>query len=110
MSHCAGVLGTVSTSSADRESIATYRRNRASTDSVGERETNLKLSKDRAAAVLQWLQAKGLAAKRLESEGFGPDKPLASNDTAEGRAKNRRVEFIVLEVKTDDAPSESTDW
>lgn len=83
------------------------------TDSVGKHETNLKLSKDRAAAVRKWLEGKGIAASRLESEGYGPDKPLQSNDTPEGRAKNRRVEFIVLE--TGDAAGggnsgESTEW
>jgi len=78
------------------------------TDSIGKRETNIKLSKDRALAVLNWLKGKGVAASRLESEGFGPDKPIAPNETPEGRAKNRRVEFIVLDMKTDD--KESTDW
>ncbi len=67
------------------------------TDSVGGREMNLKLSKDRAASVRKYLTSKGIKDSRLESEGFGPDKPIAPNNTAEGRAKNRRVEFKILE-------------
>jgi len=82
------------------------------TDTVGKHDKNVQLSKDRAAAVLKWLQGKGIPASRLESEGYGPDKPLASNDTPEGRAKNRRVEFIVLEPagKGGGGAEGSTDW
>lgn len=67
------------------------------TDTIGSREDNLKLSKDRAASVRQYLIDKGIDADRLESEGFGPDEPVATNETAKGRARNRRVEFILLE-------------
>lgn len=66
------------------------------TDSKGSPPNNLKLSKDRAAAVRNYLQGKGIAASRLESEGFGQTKPIASNDTDDGRSKNRRVEFKLL--------------
>lgn len=66
------------------------------TDSKGMPANNLKLSKDRAAAVRNYLQGKGIAATRLESEGFGQTKPIASNDTDDGRSKNRRVEFKLL--------------
>lgn len=66
------------------------------TDSRGGRWFNVKLSKDRAAAVMKYLVDHGIEQKRLESEGFGPDKPVDSNDTEEGRAKNRRVEFKIL--------------
>ncbi len=66
------------------------------TDSKGVPANNLKLSKDRAAAVRNYLLGKGVAAARLESEGFGQTKPVASNDNEDGRAKNRRVEFKVL--------------
>jgi OOP family OmpA-OmpF porin len=66
------------------------------TDSKGMPANNLRLSKDRAAAVRNYLQGKGIAASRLESEGYGQTKPVASNDTDEGRSKNRRVEFKIL--------------
>ena len=66
------------------------------TDSKGTAPNNLRLSKERAAAVRNYLQGKGVAANRLESEGFGQTKPVSSNDTDEGRAKNRRVEFKIL--------------
>jgi outer membrane protein OmpA-like peptidoglycan-associated protein len=66
------------------------------TDSVGSDEMNLQLSKDRAASCVRYLVAKGIAAGRLQSEGFGETKPVATNDTPEGRAKNRRTEFKVI--------------
>ena len=66
------------------------------TDDKGADEMNMKLSKDRAASCLRYLVGKGIAADRLESEGFGETKPIADNGTAEGRAKNRRVEFKIL--------------
>jgi OmpA-OmpF porin, OOP family len=66
------------------------------TDSKGTPANNLRLSKERAAAVRNYLQGKGIAASRLESEGFGQTKPVAPNETDEGRAKNRRVEFKIL--------------
>lgn len=67
------------------------------TDSVGSDATNLRLSTDRAAAVRQYIIGKGIADARLESNGFGESKPVTTNDTPEGRAKNRRVEFKILE-------------
>jgi OmpA-OmpF porin, OOP family len=66
------------------------------TDNKGSHDLNMRLSKARAASVVQYLEQHGIATSRLESDGFGPDKPIASNDTAEGRAKNRRVEFKIL--------------
>lgn len=65
------------------------------TDNVGSHPYNLKLSSDRAAAVAKYLKDKGIASSRVTSEGFGPDKPIDTNDTPEGRAKNRRVEFVL---------------
>jgi outer membrane protein OmpA-like peptidoglycan-associated protein len=47
---------------------------------------------------VKYLTDKGIAATRLEAQGFGPDKPIASNDTDVGRAANRRVEFKILEA------------
>lgn len=65
------------------------------TDSVGETAFNMKLSQARADAVLNALVSKhGIAAARLKSYGVGPLAPVASNDTEEGKAKNRRVELV----------------
>lgn len=61
------------------------------TDNTGNAELNLKLSKERAAAVRVYLVSKGVQAERLQSEGYGSTKPVASNETEEGRAQNRRV-------------------
>ena len=66
------------------------------TDSTGNAAKNLQLSKDRAAAVKDYLIAKGISANRLSSEGYGITKPIASNKTVEGRAENRRVEIILV--------------
>jgi outer membrane protein OmpA-like peptidoglycan-associated protein len=65
------------------------------TDNVGSLEANMKLSKDRADAVMRTLAAKhGVAAARLRAFGVGSLSPVTSNDTDEGRAKNRRVELV----------------
>ena len=69
------------------------------TDSIGLHDYNVKLSKDRAASVVAALVAQSIAANRLSSTGFGPDKPIAPNDTDEGRAKNRRVELVKVGTK-----------
>lgn len=66
------------------------------TDSIGGHDYNTKLSRDRAAAVVAALVAGGIAEDRLRSVGNGPDRPIADNDSAEGRAKNRRVELVRL--------------
>lgn len=66
------------------------------TDSTGNVAKNLQLSKDRAAAVKDYLISKGISADRLSSEGYGITKPIASNKTVEGRAQNRRVEIILV--------------
>ncbi len=66
------------------------------TDSVGSDAMNLQLSKDRAAACVTYLVKHGITASRLQSEGFGETKPITTNETPEGRAKNRRTEFKVL--------------
>jgi outer membrane protein OmpA-like peptidoglycan-associated protein len=65
------------------------------TDSRGAKAMNVKLSKDRAAAVMKWLVDHGIAKDRLSSAGFGPDRPLDSNETEIGRQNNRRVEFHI---------------
>ncbi len=64
------------------------------TDALGTAERNRKLSADRAAAFATALAAQGIAPDRLTSAGFGPDKPVAPNETSDGRARNRRVELV----------------
>jgi outer membrane protein OmpA-like peptidoglycan-associated protein len=63
------------------------------TDDVGSDADNLTLSEARARAVMAYLTAKGIEPQRLRAVGFGETKPLLSNETAGGRAKNRRTEF-----------------
>lgn len=65
------------------------------TDNVGSDADNLTLSQNRAKAVVDYLISKNIDAKRLTSKGFGETKPVADNATEEGRALNRRTEFIV---------------
>ena len=67
------------------------------TDNVGSDTANMKLSKDRAQAVEQYLESKGLDAKRFRVEGFGATRPVASNSTDAGKAQNRRVEFSIIQ-------------
>ncbi len=69
----------------------------AHTDGAGKPSYNKDLSQRRAKWVREYLVQKGIAAQRLDSEGFGMEKPIDTNDTAEGRANNRRVEFVVVE-------------
>lgn len=64
------------------------------TDTVGPVDSNMKLSQDRAAAVVQALVKGGIDAARLRPFGNGPFAPVASNDAEPGRAKNRRVELV----------------
>lgn len=66
------------------------------TDNVGKPEANLALSTDRAFSVKQYLESKGIAGNRISYEGFGSQKPTATNETAEGRGMNRRTEFVIL--------------
>ncbi len=65
------------------------------TDNVGQASKNLKLSEKRAEFVMRYLISKGVDRARLDFQGFGQEKPIESNDTAEGRNANRRVEFII---------------
>lgn len=64
-------------------------------DNQGDDATNLSLSKRRAASVLRALVERGVAPSRLKAEGYGKNKPIASNNTAAGRGLNRRVEFMI---------------
>ncbi|MED5373074.1 MAG: OmpA family protein [Myxococcota bacterium] len=67
------------------------------TDNVGSAETNQRLSMRRAQAVRDYLVSKGVDRKRLEATGYGASQPIESNDTAQGRAANRRVQFEIVE-------------
>lgn len=67
------------------------------TDSTGSAETNRKLSNDRANSVRDFLVSKGVETARLKPIGFGPDKPVDTNDTPAGRENNRRVEFNIVD-------------
>jgi outer membrane protein OmpA-like peptidoglycan-associated protein len=66
------------------------------TDNVGTASDNLVLSNNRSRAVINYLIKKGIAAQRLTAIGFGATKPVADNNTDDGRAKNRRTELQVL--------------
>ena len=66
------------------------------TDSTGKKQKNIELSQNRADAVKIYLIQGGIASERLESVGYGPDKPIASNKTRKGRALNRRVEINLI--------------
>ena len=65
------------------------------TDSEGAPERNALLSKRRAQAVVDYLVSAGVDAKRVTAKGYGEERPIASNDTAEGKAQNRRIEMTV---------------
>jgi outer membrane protein OmpA-like peptidoglycan-associated protein len=69
------------------------------TDNVGERGYNQKLSETRVGTVKSWLTEHGVAGERLTTKGYADTQPIASNDAAEGRAKNRRVELRKLDCK-----------
>jgi len=66
------------------------------TDSTGSDATNRELSLARAATVRDYLTGQGVDSSRIDVQGLGPDRPIASNDTSEGRARNRRVEIVLI--------------
>jgi len=66
------------------------------TDNVGKDDYNMKLSQDRANAVKDYLVSKGVESERVKTVGFGPTMPIASNDTEEGRQKNRRISVKIV--------------
>lgn len=68
----------------------------AHTDNIGGYSANIALSNDRARSAREYLISKGIAANRIISKGYGETKPIAKNNTPEGRQKNRRVEFTIL--------------
>ena len=67
---------------------------RGHTDSIGSASVNTQLSQRRAEAVREWLILNGIAPHRITAKGYGSAFPVADNRTAEGRAKNRRIEFV----------------
>lgn len=69
------------------------------TDSTGSRAHNMALSERRAGSVVSYLSSRGVARERMITLGAGPDHPIDTNDTAEGRAQNRRVEITIVPVE-----------
>ncbi len=72
------------------------------TDSTGSEAFNQTLSENRARTVANYLSTQQVSSARIRSQGFGETMPVASNDTPEGRAKNRRVEIKIVPVSQDD--------
>ena len=70
------------------------------TDSKGSQSRNIDLSQRRAESVRSYLITRGLPADRVVAKGMGPDRPIADNTSAEGRANNRRVEIVVSKIAT----------
>ena len=66
------------------------------TDSTGNADYNKKLSQQRAESVAKYVTSKGIAGSRLTAMGFGPERPIASNEDAAGQEMNRRVEFNIV--------------
>jgi outer membrane protein OmpA-like peptidoglycan-associated protein len=86
------------------DKIVTFLKNNGSirveisghTDNVGSAKANLKLSEDRAKAVVDYMVSQGIDKSRLEPKGYGLTQPIAPNNTPQGREQNRRVEFKVI--------------
>jgi outer membrane protein OmpA-like peptidoglycan-associated protein len=68
------------------------------TDSTGSADLNMRLSTDRARAVYEFLMAQGISNSRMKYQGFGPESPVAPNDTESNRARNRRVEVVLTQA------------
>ena len=69
------------------------------TDSTGSAQKNGTLSEQRASTVAQYLRTKGVADQRIAANGYGSTRPVANNDSAEGRQKNRRVELTLVPLR-----------
>lgn len=82
------VAGTLNNNPEVRVTIAGH------TDAVGSNEYNLGLSQDRADSVASYLMSQGVAGNRMRTVGYGEERPVATNETDEGRALNRRVEIM----------------
>jgi outer membrane protein OmpA-like peptidoglycan-associated protein len=68
------------------------------TDSTGTAELNMRLSADRARSVFEFLMGQGISNSRMRYQGFGPDNPVAPNDTETNRVRNRRVEVVLTQA------------
>lgn len=79
------------------------------TDDQGTKDHNMKLSQDRADAVIAWLVKAGTDKGRLEGKGYGPDRALVKNDNAANREQNRRVEFKLWELEGKDTEAKKAD-
>lgn len=79
------------------------------TDNKSGKKKSVELSKKRADAVVKWFVDKGFAAEKFDSAGLGQEKPVESNATTKGRAKNRRVEVYIIEENTESKAPEGTD-
>ncbi len=90
-----GLLNEVAQALKDNTSLKV--RIEGHTDSVGSKAVNVKLSQGRAEAVKEFLATQGVETARLSSQGFGPEVPLDTNANAEGRERNRRVEFVIVD-------------
>ena len=88
------ILDQVAKVMTDRPAIAV--RVEGHTDNFGTDAYNQKLSERRTHSVVEYLVRKGIAASRLQAVGFGETRPIAPNDTDQGRAKNRRTEFHIV--------------
>ena len=74
------------------------------TDTRGKAETNRKLSLARAESVRKYLVKRGVDERRLDAQGYGPDRPIATNKTSKGRAINRRVVFSIVNSDSPQSP------
>lgn len=83
----------------DDKTYITLLRIEGHTDSDGDDQANQELSEKRAMAVAKWLVGQGIDCKRLLPVGFGENKPVASNETQEGKAANRRMEICPAQMK-----------
>ena len=68
------------------------------TDNIGKPADNLVLSTNRAKSIVNYVSGKGIATDRLNYKGFGSDNPIATNETPEGRALNRRTSFTITRL------------
>ncbi|NNE55050.1 MAG: OmpA family protein, partial [Flavobacteriales bacterium] len=81
-----------------QENPSLYIEIRGHTDDVGSDSDNLALSMDRAFEVKGYLERQGVNGKRIQAKGFGESKPMSDNTSEEGRAKNRRTEFVIMKM------------